>query len=869
MKATEKTPGVGNGLSAGLGAAVAMAAFLASGAVRGTYPFGDRSRAVNDLGNQFVPFHAHLWDLLHGASSGDLFFNWNSAFGVPYWAEFVSFLGNPFSLVVAVFPRRLVDLGVYTGECLSIGLGASVMALWLRRLRTGTWWQASLLGAAYGLSGWTLHDGMFDPMWLWGLTAFPLMLLALDRCTRESGWLWAAPMTGLAWAGNFYTALMAAVGTAVVGVVLLATGTWSRAGRQRFAARAALAFTLGTALAAPVIWPAYLAAANAQPIPALAYHPPPPLEYLLQLLPAQWAFGSLPRFFVGMLALLLVLAFPLSRHIAPRMRAVWCGALIAVGASFCWLPTIKVWYGLTQPNGSPYRATFVLTGLLVSVAWLCLTHRPRPGPLLAAGAFTCTIATAAVLNENGVSHLTWLVVLGSGGTTLALLLLLGHQRGGPLAQPLAAAALTAVVLAESAASAVAVDQHRNKVAFYAPKPTWGARHDAVREAATRVSGWPAYRTDTGPTEIVNNDPQLLGTEGPAYYSSYVPRQTARLLRRLGYSWTMHGRHLIPQDNPVADAIFSIGARVRHSKGPGRVRVGRFPSPPLVTVQPREAPRPPADSSAFAHQQAVLGHEVYEVPRISFAGQDGSVAGAPPVLRAGGPFRLTAAAAPYRITARCRPGSRLYLDAPWTDALLSRPGGKTVRLWGDYPEKAVATKPLGIVPADGRVTVTIGPVFQDTELPRTPIGCLDTDRLRRVIAELRATGATDIEAGGHSVRAALPAGSAGTAVAATARTPGWQCAVDGGPMRTPESRSGLIAVPLPDASAHELRCSFRPPGMRHAMAASAGAATLLLLLTATRVRGRRPANGGDQPRRRRITTSRSELKGRKTPADKPA
>ena len=312
---------LGAGLGAGLGAAVAMAAFLTSGVVRGTYPFGERSRAVNDLGNQFVPFHAHLWDLLHGTSSGDLLFNWNSAFGVPYWAEFVSFLGNPFSLLVAVFPRRLVDLGVYTGQCLSIGLGAAVMALWLRRLRPGPWWQAGLLGAAYGLSGWTLNDGAFDPMWLWGLTAFPLMLLALDRCTRERGWLWAAPMVGLAWAGNFYTALMAAVGTAVVGVVLLATREWSRTGLLRFAGRAALTFTLGTALAAPVIWPTYLAAANAQPLPALPYSPPPLLEYLLQLLPAQRAFGSLPRFFVGMLALLLVLAFPLSTHIPARTRA--------------------------------------------------------------------------------------------------------------------------------------------------------------------------------------------------------------------------------------------------------------------------------------------------------------------------------------------------------------------------------------------------------------------------------------------------------------------------------------------------------------------------------------------------------------------
>ncbi|MGP3928095.1 YfhO family protein [Streptomyces sp. 8N616] len=841
MRAARGIRGVRRFRGAALGAAVAMAAFVVSGAVRGTYPFGGRSRAVNDLGNQFVPFHAHLWDLLHGTSSGDLFFNWNSAFGVPYWAEFTSFLGNPFSLLVALFPRRLVDLGVYTGEVLSIGLGAAVMALWLRRLKPGAWWQTGLLGAAYGLSGWTLSDGTPDPMWLWGLTALPLMLLALDRCTRDRGWLWAAPMVGLAWAGNFYTAMMAALGTALVGIVLLATRAWSRGERLRFVRRAAVAFALGTALAAPAYLPAYLASGNAVPLPALPFHRPRLLEYALQLLPAQRAFGGFPRFFAGMLVLLLVLAFPLSRRIPARTRAGWCAALLAVAASFCWLPTVKLWHGLSQPNGSPYRAAFVLTGLLVSVAWLCLAHRPGPRPLLAAGAAACALAALSAHHENGVGPLTWLVVLGSGGVTLGLLLVL-PRTGGRTAPPVLAAAITVVVFAESAASAVAVDEQRNTLRFFAPKPTWGARHDAVREALDRTRGWPDHRTDTGPADIVNNDPQLLGSEGPAYYSSYVPKRTARLMQRLGYAWTMHGRHVMGQSNPAADAVFAIGARVRHAPGSERASAVRFPAPPLVTVHPRKEPRLPADASAFAHQQAALGHEVYELPRISINQVRSRSWITPPRLREGGPYRLAAGGSPYRIRARCTPGRRLYVHGPWTDARLAGPGGKTVRLWGDYPANASAAKPLGTVPASGRVTVTVSP-FEDTELPTSPLGCLDTGGLRRAVAELRATGATRVEAGGHTLRATLPAGSSATAVVATAPTPGWQCSVGGSPARSPESRLGLLAVPLPPgAGPREISCSFRPPGLRLAGVTSASAAAVLLLAMALSAARRRRAAG---------------------------
>ena len=57
---------------------MAMAAFCAGDAVPGQYPFGPRTRDVNDLGNQFVPFHAHLWDLLRGGSDGGWLLNWQS-----------------------------------------------------------------------------------------------------------------------------------------------------------------------------------------------------------------------------------------------------------------------------------------------------------------------------------------------------------------------------------------------------------------------------------------------------------------------------------------------------------------------------------------------------------------------------------------------------------------------------------------------------------------------------------------------------------------------------------------------------------------------------------------------------------------------
>ena len=72
------------GKAALLAAAFTLAVLCAADAVARSHPFGPRTRSVNDLGNQYVPFHAHLWDLLHGRADGGLYVNWRSGLGTSF-----------------------------------------------------------------------------------------------------------------------------------------------------------------------------------------------------------------------------------------------------------------------------------------------------------------------------------------------------------------------------------------------------------------------------------------------------------------------------------------------------------------------------------------------------------------------------------------------------------------------------------------------------------------------------------------------------------------------------------------------------------------------------------------------------------------
>lgn len=101
---TGERPPPGPGQVALLAAALTVVVLCAADAIAGSYPFGPRTRNVNDLGNQYVPFHAHLWDLLHGRATGGLLVNWQSGFGASFLPDLGTYLTSPFAPLVAVFP---------------------------------------------------------------------------------------------------------------------------------------------------------------------------------------------------------------------------------------------------------------------------------------------------------------------------------------------------------------------------------------------------------------------------------------------------------------------------------------------------------------------------------------------------------------------------------------------------------------------------------------------------------------------------------------------------------------------------------------------------------------------------------------------
>ncbi|GAA0693892.1 YfhO family protein [Kitasatospora atroaurantiaca] len=801
--------------AAGLAAALSTGAYCLAMAVHGTYPFGSRSRAVNDLGNQFVPFHAHLWDLMHGDSTGDLLFNWNSGYGSPFLGDFVTYLMNPFSWLVGLFPRDAVNFPVFLVTLLSIGLGSAVMTVFLGRLHRGSPWLRALLAVGYGLCAWVLNDGSPDPMWMWGLVSLPLVSLACDWCLRERRWVLGTLFVAVAWAGNFYTGAMATIGAGLVLLVRVALTRRPLRARLRVLGRAAGMVVVGVLLTAPVMFVSLKASKASQPAPLARYDGPPGLtDYLAQLLPGGRSDHSVPNVFVGILGLVLVASLPFNRKVRARERTLWYVLLVLVGASFVWEPTILLWHGLAIPNGSSYRASFVLSGLLVMAAWVSLSRRPDLFALLG-GAGLVALIVLLGHGQSSVHTATWVLVTAGGALMLGALWALDRWHADRRAQRLTGAVLALGVLAGATYSTYSVTAIRDRLTFYQPKTTISSQSLAAYDAIRRADDWPRTRTDPGPHEFANNDPLLLGGEGGSYYSSYLPAVTAQLLHDLGAGWYIQGRHTLSPADPVGRALLGVTTYLDSSSAPEGFTAKQAQAAPLVTVHPGIKPD---TSSVWARQQSLLGAKVYDIPELT------PTAGPRPTLHGTSGWSIPATPKGGTWTTFggvCTPGSTAFFYGPWFNGTVMGLGTKYTS-YGKQPMTAMPIRLLGTVPADGRVQVQLQ-AGAAAQVPAQPVGCLDQGALTTALGQLK--GATSVSAGGHGFTAELPAGSTGTALLAVPAVQGWQCSVDGGARSEAQSVLGMIGVPL-GSGASRVSCTYRTPGLTAGLAVSAGALAVL-------------------------------------------
>lgn len=842
-------------LTAAFGAIVANVLVASS---LGLTPFGDIGRGVGDYGPQYLPFHLYLHDVLWGRSMGDAAFTWSGAAGVDFLPTYATYLGGPFTLLVGVLPLRWMDLSILLISLLRIGAAAAAMMALLQAMRPRAPKLAGVaLSIGYATSSWVIQLGMSTPQWLDGLFAFPLFCLAGVLTVRHRAVVAPVAMVALGWWSNYYSAMMASIGAAVFLLAwLIATKGPLLRGLIGFALRGAL----GGGTAAWLLWPTLKAVRNAAPA-AADLNRVPPDEMTLRLFGFTAGSDFPPMLFAGSLLLVAVSALLLSPALALSARITWFLLTIVAVMSLRWKVAIQLFNGGDVPNGNAYRWSFVIVGLLVISGWHAFTERPDALKVSVAkdhrGWLTRTqlllallIVSLLVWHASGVdadlSHVTHSVWWA--GPYIAIAVLFGCTFMPARWRNVVQVLLIFGVLVELVWSGVIITPH-SRHNYGVSAPYLKVSVDERKEAAAILAAaqWPEHRTggrlnSEKPRWNIPNDPYRYGLPGVEMYASTLPAEVENTLAEFGL-WATQRKIYDHRPSLLTDNVLSISSRFDHATN----SVITNPVLPMM----RTLTRPETMSTEEAEQwRAMFNREVVTTPEYTLRWEDRE---AVDISNEGVTISRSGKKLVYNL--RCAVGSPTFRTPSqagyvWVNSV---EGELVVGSLAAYLKSAPTSGSNEVVAfgADGQFLDDLAPAREPVKITylspdgeSTPLGLVLCVDQRQLLREISTTELPAITVDANRITGVFAGPQSGQVVIATTMQDGWTCRADG-KLVTPQSRNGLLAVPVDGAT--EISCDHRTPGLKVGILGSlislAGAVGLVLLA------GRRKADAASAQRSR--------------------
>lgn len=553
-----------------------VALLLGAYALTGIYPFGGKTLLTIDMSNEYVDYYGWYRSLFTG--QGSLFYSFGKALGGSMIGLFATYLASPLNLLLLLFRPVDFDTAVLLLTLLKTGLCGMSCAVYLRRSQQASGKAAVLLSVCYALMAYTIVNAL-NLMWLDGVALLPMVALGVERLLQKGRpGLYIAALT-LALFTDFYIGYMIALFSVLFLIYRIFIG--EKALREpRFLRRTALRFAVSSAaaggLSAPLTVPALLSLRTSKerlPLEGMAVsvHTMPLRNYgFFDLLHkfSLGAFGSadsatgLPNVYCGLLVAVLLLLYFWNRCIPAREKLFSALFALLLVLNFYISPLNIVWHGFNPPTWFPYRYSFVLCFLLVSIACRAFSHIRGIGSRhVVAGCAVLLGSLAMFAVFHYADESTEKLALSAGFVAAYSLLLLAAVRrhGGLAGWPVRL--LVPVLCAEfilGSHELMGGLSYGSRSEYQTYVRTVSAAAQALRE---RDGG--LYRTEktfTRPNDMGNptfNDSLMFGLNGLTHYSSTDDRRVNRLLGQLGYknngNWVWYCRGA----TPVADSLLGV------------------------------------------------------------------------------------------------------------------------------------------------------------------------------------------------------------------------------------------------------------------------------------------------------------------------
>ncbi|HQD38060.1 MAG TPA: YfhO family protein [Candidatus Avimonas sp.] len=548
------------GIKRGFAGAACTAAlsFLAAAAVWGLalffcgfYPFGGKSVLITDLGQQYIEFHAALYDMVTEKSG--LLFTWNAGLGMSFVGLFAYYLASPFTLLIFLFPRGLITDAVLAVISAKIAVSGLTFSIYLNRGLRVKGPLNIAFSMMYALCGYSVIY-FFNLMWLDAVALLPLVILALRRLITGKSSVPLVAVYALLFFSNFYTAYMVGVFSALY--LIAALWIEGRAFKENImvAAKFLKAAALAAGLTAFLTLPAAFALADSHgslsPDHVFVGFMTDPLTLIKKM--AFGAYDSVtdtgtPFIYCGALALGLAPVFFLHRGI-PKREKTGCALLIgAVLVSMMFSPLDYLWHAAENPVWFPCRYSFVFVFLLLSCAARAistsegLSRRAVIAGFAAAAGLIILSKLAELAFPRLFDPMSYSLLITLAALAVYALLALMSASRRALAARAAALLLALAVGAELVANTCAAFNHLDRELGFEERGRYISHYQRgieIRGAIKKADS--IYNAATGGFYRVENsnarnpnDGLSAGYRAVSHYSSFSRRETFSFLKSCG------------------------------------------------------------------------------------------------------------------------------------------------------------------------------------------------------------------------------------------------------------------------------------------------------------------------------------------------
>lgn len=568
----------------------------------GIYPFNERSVLALDLNGQYIYYFEAIRDAFWG--DGSVFYNWSRNLSGEFMGITGYYLASPFTLIVILMPRSMILEAMMIMQLCKVGTAGLTFCIYAQKSKNVKPLQSILFSTMYAMMSYVAIQ-LIDPMWIDGPVFLPLIILGVEYLIDDGRKLNYIIPLAIMFVAEFYIGYMIAIFVAIYFFYYLFFGTkrkFKNAGEYfRTFVRMALSTIVVLMCSIFMILPVYNGLSNGKfnfSKPDFSYkHMFQLLELIPTLLPNQYysvnvdegsrLYGR-PEIYCGVLTLALLPLFFMNKKVKTN-RKIGYGLLTVIMITSMYVKPINMlWHGGQDPNWLPYRYSFLLSFIFVSMAAEIFSN--LDGYKLSVGSVAGTFTGIAVLvaffnermpkynyNEDKYKYVAtvpykttetyhsktheelWLGTLVFGVLLVAVYLIYVYFYSHAKKQKARNAmtiAVACVVFFEAGYNAYDTFKKINKEVAYSDKSTYTeimSAPDVVKAIEEYDDGF--YRSEKTFQRCVN-DNLAYGLKGISHSSSVMNAKAINFADALGY-FTQSYETQYKGNNVVADSLLGI------------------------------------------------------------------------------------------------------------------------------------------------------------------------------------------------------------------------------------------------------------------------------------------------------------------------